>query len=66
MLELDILLNDFVDSDLTGLSESQYKALHQLLGYPDQVLLDLLLGNTVSCDSEITDIISQIKLSRNS
>jgi antitoxin CptB len=65
MLELDILLNEFIDHNLADLSEQQKSALRQLLSYPDQVLLDLLLGNTVSCDDRITGIICLIKSSRN-
>jgi hypothetical protein len=32
-----------------------------LLSYPDQTLLDLLLGNTVSSDVTISEIVGQIQ-----
>lgn len=64
MLELDILLNDFIDDNFSDLSALQYQALRRLLTYPDQVLLGLLLGDTVSSDSEIAELVSKIRNSR--
>jgi len=61
MLELDLLLNNFVDKRVVQLDASQLQAFELLLSYPDQTLLDLLLGNAVSSDHEISDVVSLIR-----
>ena len=61
MLELDLLLNNFVDKRASTLSTSQGKTFELLLSYPDQTLLDLLLGNAASSDSAISSIVEQIR-----
>ncbi len=61
MLELDLLLNNFVDKKIDALSMEQKQTFEQLLSYPDQTLLDLLLGNSVSSDSSISAIVRQIQ-----
>jgi len=61
MLELDLLLNNFVDKKVKGLSAEQKQTFEMLLSYPDQTLLDLLLGNSVSSDSDIAGLVQQIQ-----
>jgi len=61
MLELDLLLNNFVDKGMGGLSEKAIESFDLLLSYPDQTLLDLLLGNTQSSDLSISIIVKQIQ-----
>jgi antitoxin CptB len=61
MLELDILLNNFVDHKVTSLSHQQKRSFELLLSYPDQTLLDLLLGNSISSDPSISSIVQQIQ-----
>ncbi len=61
MLELDLLLNNFVDKGVKNLSAEQKQTFELLLSYPDQTLLDLLLGNSVSSDVSITAIVQQIQ-----
>ena len=61
MLELDLLLNNFVEKKAGALSEQQKKTFELLLSYPDQTLLDLLLGNTVSSDVTISEIVGKIQ-----
>ena len=61
MLELDLLLNNFVDKKVEGLSQQQKKSFSLLLSYPDQTLLDLLLGNSVSSDPSISTLVRQIQ-----
>ena len=61
MLELDLLLNNFVDKNIKILSQQQLQSFELLLTYPDQTLLDLLLGNAVSSDPEIAAIIRLIR-----
>ena len=61
MLELDLLLNNFVDKKVETLTTQQKVSFELLLSYPDQTLLDLLLGNSVSSDPLISTIIQQIQ-----
>ena len=61
MLELDLLLNNFVDKKVESLSSEQKQTFELLLSYPDQTLLDLLLGNTVSSDTEIVALVKSIR-----
>ena len=61
MLELDLLLNNFVDRGVNDLSTEQKQTFEMLLSYPDQTLLDLLLGNSVSSDAAIASLVQQIQ-----
>jgi antitoxin CptB len=61
MLELDLLLNNFVDKKAAVLSVEQAAVFDTLLSYPDQTLLDLLLGNSVSSDVQTSSLIEQIR-----
>jgi len=61
MLELDILLNNFVDKGINDLSQQQKQSFELLLSYPDQTLLDLLMGNSVSSDASIAKLVQQIR-----
>ena len=44
MLELDLLLNNFVDKGIDTLSEKETKSFELLLSYPDQTLLGFIIG----------------------
>jgi len=61
MLELDLLLNNFVDKKIDTLNAQQKKSFELLLTYPDQTLLDLLLVNSESGDSSLAEIVQQIR-----
>lgn len=61
MLELDLLLNNFVEKKAASLTRPQQVSFELLLSYPDQTLLDLLLGNTVSSDESISAVVEQIQ-----
>ena len=61
MLELDLLLNNFVDKKAADLTQQQRESFELLLSYPDQTLLDLLLGNSVSSDPLISGLVRQVQ-----
>jgi antitoxin CptB len=61
MLELDILLNTYLDKKYNTMSQQQGAVFTQVLDYPDQVLLDLLLGNMRSSNTEINSLITDIQ-----
>jgi antitoxin CptB len=60
MLELDIILNDFLDTQYFTLTKSQQKSFENLLSSTDQELFRWLVQHEVPADSayfEITDLI---------
>lgn len=61
MLELDLLLNNFVDKTFQTLTPQQRETFDLLLSYPDQTLLDLLLGNAMSSDPAIADFVKRVR-----
>lgn len=61
MLELDLLLNNFVNKEVEALTPQQKQTFELLLSYPDQTLLDLLLGNSVASDPSISIIVQKIR-----
>lgn len=61
MLELDLLLNNFVEKKGGSLDATQKTSFTLLLSYPDQTLLDLLLGNAVSSDPDIASLVESIR-----
>jgi antitoxin CptB len=51
MLELDLILEGFIERHLDQLDPRQLEILGELLDYPDNDLLDLLMGR-----AELTDL----------
>ena len=63
MLELDILLNGFIEKQYSQLGVEQKNILNQVLDYPDQLLYDLLLGHMESSDNSVSELITAIRQS---
>jgi len=63
MLELDILLNGFIEKKYNDLSAQQKDILNQVLDYPDQLLFDLFLGHMQSSDNNVSDLVQTIRQS---
>jgi len=61
MLELDILLNSYLDKNYSTMSQQQGDLFGEVLDYPDQVLFDLLLGNMQSSDARVNRLVSEIQ-----
>ena len=61
MLELDILLNSYLDKHYNTMSQQQGDIFSEVLDYPDQVLFDLLLGNMQSSDVRVNRLVSEIQ-----
>jgi len=61
MLELDILLNGYLDKNYNTMSKQQGDIFSEVLDYPDQVLFDLLLGNMQSSDARVNRLVSEIQ-----
>lgn len=63
MLELDILFNQFIDSQYVNISDAEKNTFDQLLDYPDQLLFDLFLGHQTSSDPYVSQLIQRIRQS---
>jgi antitoxin CptB len=65
MLELDLLLNDYLSQHFEQLDQERLSLFETLLDYPDPVLLDLLLGNMRASDTRLAEFIATIQISKN-
>lgn len=61
MLELDLMLNAFLDQGLGQLNEAEREQFLRLLDYSDQALLELLMGRMVPADKETVHVINKIR-----
>jgi antitoxin CptB len=61
MLELDLLLNRFLDRGYAALDGQGRHAFIRLLGYQDQILQDWLLGHAVPADPALSALVVQIR-----
>jgi len=61
MLELDLLLKTWAEKRLNHLDEQQTRLFLQLLDYPDQQLLPLLMGHESDTDEEINALAREIR-----
>lgn len=61
MLELDLLLNTFLDKEYASLTILQSELFETLLDYPDQVLFDLLMDKMQASDDGIAKLIKRIR-----
>lgn len=62
MLELDLILNRFINKNLSNLNTHQLNAFEQLLTYPDPEINDWLMGQGVPSEQELVDIVALIRL----
>ena len=61
MLELDLLLNRFLDTASPTSDAAQRAAFNRLLAYQDQILYDWLMGHAVPADADIRDLVQRIR-----
>lgn len=61
MLELDLLLQRFLDAGFEQLAPEELNAFECLLEYPDDTLLELLMGRMTSTEGEIAGVIKKIR-----
>ncbi len=61
MLELDYLLESFLNEKFDQLNDSEQALFKKLLGYPDRVILNWLLGKSSPQDQQLLPIIQQFK-----
>lgn len=63
MLELDLLLNSFLDKEYASLNAQQSELFVKVLDYPDQVLFDLLMEKMQSSDNSVAKLVERIRKS---
>lgn len=61
MRELDELLNGFVIERYSQLDTGQRQTLDRLLEYPDDTLLELLMGRMTASDRNIARLVQAIR-----
>ena len=61
MLELDILLQGFVERCYCGLSASEQQTFETLLKYPDQELLEYFFQQAEPDDKDIAQLVQSIR-----
>ena len=61
MLELDLLLRDFLDRGYASLDDPQRRCFDQLLDYPDAVLLEWFMGRVRPADKDVANLVEKIR-----
>lgn len=61
MLELDILLQSFVEKHYQTLSKKNQQVFRKLLTYADQELYEILVGNKEPGDREVANVTNKIR-----
>lgn len=61
MLELDILLQGFVDNGYSDLSTAERQSFEALLKYPDQELLEYFFQQAQPDDKDIAKLVHSIR-----
>lgn len=61
MLELDLLLNRFLDQRYAELDPAGRADFERLLGYQDQILYDWLIGQAIPADARLSDLVAGIR-----
>jgi len=61
MLELDLLLQGFLDRGYHRLNAAQQELFRRLLELPDQTLIEYLLGSREIEQKEFVDVIERIR-----
>ena len=61
MLELDLLLNRFLDVGYRDLTDAERADFNRLLGYQDQILYDWLMGQAVPAEPALRGLVARIR-----
>ncbi len=61
MLELDLLLNAFIDRSWTDLDAPGRDTFDRLLAVEDKILIDWLLGEAVPAETVLHELVAQIR-----
>jgi succinate dehydrogenase flavin-adding protein (antitoxin of CptAB toxin-antitoxin module) len=64
LLELDLVLADFLDRHLEALDAQQLENFRELLEYQDNDLLDLVMGRAELCDMRCQPVLDLLRAER--
>lgn len=65
MLELDLLLQGFLDNGYNTLTVQGQEAFQILLTYPDQDLFEYLMARALPTDKDVADVVNYIRNANN-
>lgn len=63
MLELDIMLGEFLEARFDELDATEKRAFADLLNYQDDVLLEYIMGRMIPTDRTIANVVTKIRRS---
>ena len=61
LVELDLLLERFVERHLDGLNASQTEGFKELLAYEDNDLLDMVMGRAEPVNSNLSAVLEMMR-----
>ena len=61
LLELDLILERFLERHLDALDAAQHDALMELLEYPDNDLLDCVMGRAEPEDARLRGVLGMLR-----
>lgn len=61
LLELDLLLQDFLAQGLEDLNECESATFARLLEYPDNTLLEVLMGRQTAAQEDVARVAEKIR-----
>lgn len=61
MLELDYLLQTFLQKNYSRLTAPELESFRKLLETPDALLLEYLMGRTIPVDPQINHVVQKIR-----
>jgi len=61
MLELDLVLQAFLDHRYEHALPEERRAFEALLKYPDALLFEYIMGRVIPTDSQLADVITQLR-----
>lgn len=61
MLELDLLLQSFLDEQYDALTLDERRAFECLLNYPDQLLLEYAMGRLLPADPALAHVVIRLR-----
>jgi len=61
MLELDAMLQPFMEKVYDDLPGQQQQAFAELLSNPDQVLLEILMGRTIPENKDVANVAQRVR-----
>ena len=61
MLELDLVLQAFLDHRYERAPSDERRAFEALLNYPDALLFEYIMGREIPTDSQLVHVINQLR-----